>query len=103
MVRVVTSRMRASINALVPLLVLFLFSGAAQSQIAFRSASSSINEGMGVQHSALGAVASGTGATVTPGLPALVAGDLLITVIQAHDLNAVTMPSPNWNLLTSGS
>jgi Family of unknown function (DUF6701) len=75
----------------------------AQAQIAFRSATSGLNEGMGVQHSALGAAGSATGATVTPALPTRVTGDLLLAIIEADDANAVTMPSPNWTQLVTGT
>lgn len=86
---------------LLRLLALVLFLPAlAQAQIAFRQSASGFNDGMGVQHNAVGTVASGTGATVTPGLPARTAGDLLLLVIEVRDDNALTIN--NWTLLTEG-
>ncbi len=84
------------------LLLLLVLPALAQAQIAFRGASSGFNEGLGVQHSSLGTVASGSGATVTPGLPARVAGDLLLTIIEVGDDNAFSM-SASWTLLFSGA
>jgi hypothetical protein len=69
----------------------------AQAQIAFRQSASGFNDGMAVQHNAVGTVASGTGATVTPGLPARTAGDLLLLMIEVRDDNALTIN--NWTLL----
>lgn len=83
------------------LLALLLLPALAQAQIAFRAAATGINEGMGVQHSALGTVAQGTGATITPGLPARVAGDMLLLTIEVRDTNALTIP--NWTLLTTAT
>ncbi len=85
--------------ALVPLLATLLISQAAQAQITFRDASSALNEGVGVQHRSTGASANGTGASITPGLPTRQAGDLLVLVIEARDLNTISVP--NWTLLTN--
>ena len=80
--------------------LLLLLPATAQAQIAFRQSASGFNDGMAVQHNAVGTVASGTGATVTPGLPARTAGDLLLLMIQVRDDNALTIN--NWTLLTQG-
>ncbi|MDH5535201.1 MAG: hypothetical protein OEZ08_06460, partial [Betaproteobacteria bacterium] len=95
-------RICASLIALMTMAVL-LWPAGGYAQPAFRAASSALNEGMGVQHSSLGNVASGTGATVTPALPARVPGDLLLAIIEASDNNAITMPSPNWTQLVTGT
>ena len=78
--------------------LLLLLPAMAQAQIAFRQSSSGFNDRMGVQHNAVGTVASGTGATVIPGLPTRTAGDLLLLVIEVRDDNALTIN--NWTLLT---
>ena len=80
------------------LALLLLLPAMAQAQIAFRQSSSGFNDRMGVQHNAVGTVASGTGATVTPGLPTRTAGDLLLLVIEVRDDNTLTIN--NWTLLT---
>ncbi len=91
--------MQLAVNKLRPLLLAFLLLPAlAQAQIAFRAASSANNDGLTIQQRGVGTVASGTGGTVTPGLPTRVAGDLLLLVIEVEDDNALTIN--NWTLLT---
>jgi hypothetical protein len=87
-------------NILRLLALVLLLPVVAQAQIAFRQSASGFNDGMAVQHNAVGTVASGTGANVTPGLPVRTAGDLLLLMIQVRDDNALTIN--NWTLLTQG-
>jgi hypothetical protein len=90
---------RSGVRALVPVFAALLLSHAAHGQITFRASSSALNEGVGVQHRATGTSASGTGASITPGLPTRQAGDLLVLAIEARDLNTISVP--NWTLLTN--
>lgn len=74
----------------------------AQAQIAFRGAASASNTSAGIQLRAVGAaVSTGNAANVVPGIPAgTQAGDLLILLIEAGDLNAISV-SGGWTLLTN--
>lgn len=94
--------MKKSVNALLCAMLLLLTISAAWAQLAFRAASTATP---GVAYRSSGALAEGTGANVTPGLPGgWLPGDLLVLVVlHSGGDNQISAPSLDWTPLRRGN